>query len=219
MDTVDTYIKDLNKNLPDNSKLGIICYGKDYEVLTNLGEKIKSVSENNIDDTQTNIRPALEYTTTLFNDDAIKRIVIISDGGETNQKSISGLISDYEERNIHIDAIFLDNNLKEDADEFQISDVSYNPKTYIGKDENVTITVDSNKKVMTANLNLYHNNEVVSNQTVRLEKDLINLKLILIQVWLVPSPSGLKYQNILMMNTVIKRIQIHTIMFIILIKM
>lgn len=219
LDTVDTYIKDLNKNLPDNSKLGIICYGKDYEVLTNLGEKIKSVSENNIDDTQTNIRPALEYTTTLFNDDAIKRIVIISDGGETNQKSISGLISDYEERNIHIDAIFLDNNLKEDADEFQISDVSYNPKTYIGKDENVTITVDSNKKVMTANLNLYHNNEVVSNQTVRLEKDLINLKLILIQVWLVPSPSGLKYQNILMMNTVIKRIQIHTIMFIILIKM
>ena len=170
LDTVDTYIKDLNKNLPDNSKLGIICYGKDYEVLTNLGEKIKSVSENNIDDTQTNIRPALEYTTTLFNDDAIKRIVIISDGGETNQKSISGLISDYEERNIHIDAIFLDNNLKEDADEFQISDVSYNPKTYIGKDENVTITVDSNKKVMTANLNLYHNNEVVSNQTVRLEK-------------------------------------------------
>ena len=106
----------------------------------------------------------------MFNDDAIKRIVIISDGGETNQKSISGLISDYEERNIHIDAIFLDNNLKEDADEFQISDVSYNPKTYIGKDENVTITVDSNKKVMTANLNLYHNNEVVSNQTVRLEK-------------------------------------------------
>lgn len=170
LDTVDTYIKDLNENLPDNSKLGIICYGKDYEVLTNLGEKIKSVSENNIDDTQTNIRPALEYTTTLFNDDAIKRIVIISDGGETNQKSISGLISDYEERNIHIDAIFLDNNLKEDADEFQISDVSYNPKTYIGKDENVTITVDSNKKVMTANLNLYHNNEVVSNQTVRLEK-------------------------------------------------
>lgn len=170
LDTVDTYIKDLNKNLPDNSKLGIICYGKDYEVLTNLGEKIKSVSENNIDDTQTNIRPALEYTTTLFNDDAIKRIVIISDGGETNQKSISGLISDYEERNIHIDAIFLDNNLKEDADEFQISDVSYNPKTYIGKDENATITVDSNKKVMTANLNLYHNNEVVSNQTVRLEK-------------------------------------------------
>lgn len=41
LDTVDTYIKDLNKNLPDNSKLGIICYGKDYEVLTNLGEKLK----------------------------------------------------------------------------------------------------------------------------------------------------------------------------------
>lgn len=128
----------------------------------------------------------------MFNDDAIKRIVIISDGGETNQKSISGLISDYEERNIHIDAIYLDNNLKEDADEFQISNVSYNPKTYIGKDENASIIVDSNKKVMTANLKLYHNNEVVSNQTVRLEKDLINLKLILIQVWLVPSPSGLK---------------------------
>ena len=214
LDTVDTYIKDLNKNLPDNSKLGIICYGKDYEVLTNLGEKIKSVSENNIDDTQTNIRPALEYTTTLFNDDAIKRIVIISDGGETNQKSISGLISDYEERNIHIDAIFLDNNLKEDADEFQISDVSYNPKTYIGKDENVTITVDSNKKVMTANLNLYHNNEVVSNQTVRLEKGSNQFK-----INLDTSVAGLKYQNILMMNTVIKRIQIHTIMFIILIKM
>ena len=170
LDTIDTYIKDLNKNLPSNSKLGIICYGKDYETLTNPGDKIRSVKESTIDDTQTNIRPALEYTTGLFNDDAIKRIVIISDGGETNQKSISGLISDYEERNIHIDAIYLDNNLKEDADEFQISSVSYNPKTYVGKDENATVIIDSNKKVLTAKLDLYHNNEVINSQTISLEK-------------------------------------------------
>lgn len=148
LDTIDNYITNLNKNLPSNSKMGIICYANDYEMITPLGGKIKSVSEADIDDSQTNVRPALEYATTLFNYDSIKRIVVISDGGQTNEESIKGLINDYESNDIHIDAIFLDNNLTEDANEFQISSVEYNLNTYIDNQEDANIIIDSNKDVM-----------------------------------------------------------------------
>ena len=88
-DLIDEYIENIEDNLPRNSKMGVICFGKDYELLVPLGEKLKSVNEANINNTQTNITAALEYANTLFSEDVIKRIIIISDGKETNQNNIT----------------------------------------------------------------------------------------------------------------------------------
>lgn len=65
LDTVDGYINKLRGNLPRNSKIGIVCFGKDYELLTEMGGDIKSVKDSDVDQTETNISSALKYTGTL----------------------------------------------------------------------------------------------------------------------------------------------------------
>lgn len=158
LDKIDEQINSLKKNLPKNSEIGIICYGKDFEVLVEPGQALKSVKEAKVDDSATSIKPALEYASGAFSDNVIKRIVIISDGNETNDDHISGLISDYESRDIHIDAIYLDNNLPEDAGEVQISNTTLSDTTVINSNSDVTFTIDSNKQT-SCDLELYEINE------------------------------------------------------------
>ena len=79
LDTVDSYIKELEGKLPKNSKMGVICFGKNYETITELGEPIVSVKDSGVDDSATDISSALEYASTLFGNEAVNRIVLITD--------------------------------------------------------------------------------------------------------------------------------------------
>ena len=83
LDKIDEAIVRLSKNLPDNSKLGVIVYGKDCKIVTELGEKFTTVKDSEINDSETNVRNALEFTSGLFANNVVKRIVVISDGVET----------------------------------------------------------------------------------------------------------------------------------------
>lgn len=71
LDTVDSYIK--NIKLPPNSRKGVICFGKDYKLITRLGERFDTVKSSGIDDSETNIVSALNYAGTLFREDEIGR--------------------------------------------------------------------------------------------------------------------------------------------------
>lgn len=170
LSVIDEKIKDLSKNLPNNSKLGVIAYGKDYEVVCNLGSKFSTVSDTTVDDTQTNVRPALEYASKMFNDDAIKRIVIITDGLETSDESISAFISNYEDMGIHIDAIFLDNTLKDDAYEYQVSSVKYNSTTYLNTSEEAVVTIESNQDVDNVKVSLQNDIKTIETLNTSLIK-------------------------------------------------
>ena len=44
LDLIDEYIVELQDKLPRNSKIGIVCFGKDVTLLTEMGGEIKSVS-------------------------------------------------------------------------------------------------------------------------------------------------------------------------------
>ena len=169
MDLIDEYIKNVEKNAPRNSSIGIVTFGKDYQLLVKLGEDIISVKNSNVDNTQTNIAQALEYTATLFSEDVIKRIVIISDGEETNDSNIISLSQTLSQDNIYIDAIYLDNNIKENVDEIQINQVDYTASTYLGEEEMVTAIIQSNIDTK-AIITLYKNNEVYKEKALSLTK-------------------------------------------------
>lgn len=169
MDLIDEYIKNVEKNAPRNSSIGIITFGKNYQLLVKPGEDIISVKNSSVDNTQTNIAAALEYASTLFSEDVIKRIVIISDGEETNDSNIISLSQTLSQDNIYIDAIYLDNNIKENVDEIQINQVDYTASTYLGEEEMVTAIVQSNIDTK-AIITLYKNNEVYKEKALSLTK-------------------------------------------------
>lgn len=165
LNLIDEYINELEGNVPKNSKIGVVCFGKDYEVLTDIGEEIKSVKESKVDKSATNIKEALEFTATLFNENVVKRIVIISDGEETKESSIVSLVQSLSVENIYVDAIYVDNNLKEDDKEIQINEINYIRSTYLNNVETVYAIIQANT-TSKAYVKLYKDNELLKEKAV-----------------------------------------------------
>ena len=143
LDTVDTYIKNLG--LPANSKLGVVCFGKDHELLYGLGdpEGFTTVKDSKVDDSETNIAEALEYAGTLFGDNVIKNVVLITDGRQTDETdayAVKRAVSELRARNINVDAIYLNDNITSDAREVQISNVTFTADTYINHEETAQVS-------------------------------------------------------------------------------
>ena len=147
LDVIDGYIKELEDKLPENSKMGVVCFGKDHAILTEMGGEFTSVKDARLDDSATDIASALDYTATLFDSDVIKRIVIISDGKQTGpDTSVGKLINSIEAiyaENIYIDAIYLDNNISENVSEVQISGVDYTRSTYVNHESAAEVLIQS----------------------------------------------------------------------------
>lgn len=147
LDEIDEYIKEIEKKLPPKSMMGVICFGKDTQILTSAGGEIKSVSEATVDAGGTDIAGALDFTANLFGEGEIKRIVLITDGFDTTADgktaaSVSRLVA----KGIKLDAIYLDNNLRDGDSEIQISDATYNAATYLNHDSTLELLIESSVK-------------------------------------------------------------------------
>lgn len=152
LDTVDNYIRALteNGNLPRDARLGLVAFGRDYKLICGAGKPsdIASVKNSGVDETGTDICGALEYTAGLFSDGAIKRIVLITDGRDTDMRDFSALGKEVDSllsKNIKVDAIYIDDNILPGTDEVQLSYVEYTRNAYIGREEKITAVVQSAK--------------------------------------------------------------------------
>ncbi len=144
LDKIDEYIRQVEASLPDKSYMGIVAFGRDAEILTSSGTAIKSVKEATVDDSGTDIAGALDFTATLFGKDEIKHIILITDGlSTTADGETARAVRSLGAKGIQLDAIYLDNNLKEGESEAQLSDVSYTPATYLGHESRLDMLVES----------------------------------------------------------------------------
>ncbi len=149
LDQVDDYIREIQKSLPSNSKMGVVVFGQEPKLLTAMGEEFTSVKEHGFgaaDIDATDIATALDYTVSLFDSNVIKRIVLISDGKQTRSDAAGDLVAAVENiyaNNIYIDAIYLDDNLPEDVMEVQISDVEYAASSYKNRKATANLLVQS----------------------------------------------------------------------------
>ena len=144
LDEIDEYVRQVQENLPPNTMMGLICFGKDAEILSSAGTEIKSVKESKVDDSATNLIGALEFTERLFGEGEIKRIVLITDGHATTGKgSLAATVNRLIGKGIKLDTIYLDNNLGEGDEEIQISDVDYTHSTYLGHESTLKMLIES----------------------------------------------------------------------------
>ena len=169
LDVVDEYILNVKEDAPRNSKIGVICFGKDYELLVDLGSELKSVKDSTVDSSETNIASALEYCASLFDEGVIKRIVIISDGKETNKSNVASIVQSLSLDDIYIDAIYLDNNIKEDVKEVQINSVDFVGSSYVDSTEEVYVTIQSNSNTRSY-VKLYCDDELFEEKAIALNK-------------------------------------------------
>ncbi len=149
LDQVDSYIKEIEKNLPKNSRMGVVVFARESKVLTKLGDEFSTVKNHGFRATQVNatdIASALNETVTLFDSNVIKRVVLITDGKQTRSDDTGQLVAAVENayaNDIYIDAIYLDDNLPEDVPEVQISDVGFAPSTYKNHKSTANLLIQS----------------------------------------------------------------------------
>ncbi len=150
LEVIDKYIRNIEKDLPLNTKLGVVCFGAtDSQVVhTRLGEKLTSVreSEDKIDNTSTDIVSALDYTSKIFKGGVVKRIVLITDAEQSNMKDGNELkraVDALYASKIYVDAIYLDSNISESAEEVQISGAEVSDRVYQGQSSSVNVHLQS----------------------------------------------------------------------------
>ncbi len=169
LETIDEYIINIEEDAPRNSKIGVICFGKDYELLVELGDDLRSVKESKVDSSETNIVKAVEFATSLFDEGVIKRIVIISDGKETNKSNIASIVQSLTLDDIYIDAIYLDNNIKEETKEVQINSVDFVESSYVDSNEEAYVTIQANYNTRSY-VKLYCDDVLYSEKAIALNK-------------------------------------------------
>ena len=147
-DKIDEYIGEISENMPKNSSLGVVCFAKNSVVLTKAGGKIESVkSAEGIDSGATDIASALNYTSTLFAQNSLKRIILITDGNDTVSKSsgmIASTVENLTENGIKIDAVYIDASLREGEAELQLLDADLTASSYLGKKNEIKLLIQSN---------------------------------------------------------------------------
>lgn len=145
LDTIDSYIKEVEGNLPDNSKMSVIAFGKNSSLVTGFGESFTTVRGANVDDSSTNIKAALTRAASLFTGDAVRRIVLITDAKDTSGK-FDGAIATIDalyNAEVYIDAIYIDSNTTNTDKEVELSSVDYNPSTFKGHETYADVLIQS----------------------------------------------------------------------------
>ena len=150
LDLIDEYIAELQQKLPENSAVGLVCFGKDAVCVRAAGEEpLPGVKDSGADDSATDIAGALEYAAGLFSEGVIKRVVLLTDGKQTSADGTSALISAVEHLyadNIALDTVFVDNNVGEGVIEVQLSGVEHTPSTYLEHATTAQVLIQSSAK-------------------------------------------------------------------------
>lgn len=181
LDTVDEYIGKVQAALPDNAQMGVVAFGRDYELLTPLGEAVQSVKNATVDDSATDITNALEYTSTLFDDGVIRRIVLITDGKQTDSAGVDALIRCIENlkaSNVYIDAMYVNDNITGEQREVQITGVTATESVFIGQETTADALLQSSFEANVI-VSLYKGGEKVEDRAITLSQgyNIVNFEL------------------------------------------
>lgn len=173
LDLVDEYIRKVQSSLPSNTQMGVVAFGKDYVLHNGLRDSLTSIRDAQIDNSATNIYSAVDYASGLFSDNVVKRIVLITDGADTDEKGIDNMIATVERlhaEGIQIDAMYIDSNLSQSTSEAQISGVTFNKKTYLNHKAEASVLVQSSADMKGAFLTLTQSGTQITRKPIALSK-------------------------------------------------
>lgn len=172
-DKIDETIKKVSKKVlkTPNTKVGVIPFAKKATTLVELGGKFNSINDvyedKNFDYTATNLEEALLYTSEKFKEDSYKRIVLISDGNETDGEAIN-TIETLMQEGITVDVI---NMNAEFTSEISITGIKYTDKTYLNREEEVEVLINASS-TCSVTVNLYKEGELDSTKNSYLNNGL-----------------------------------------------
>lgn len=157
-------------------KVGVVTFGFDQNYAVPLTADIENVyrfyqSAKKPEETDgTDIAAALTYTRELFSESASKKIVLVTDGKETDE-SAATVIQSMTSFGIKVDTVYIASSYTDDnsADDLQVIGVEF-PDYHIKAGDNFMLgcTLYSTGKIP-AEINVYDNGELVKTEAVDME--------------------------------------------------
>lgn len=150
--------------------LGVIAFGGNQIYAVEMHGSNRKITAEELTATvpeivtdATDINSALEYAVSLMPEDLNKRIILLSDGAETDRDALN--YAQYlATQNVRIDAMYFDTT-DSHLPEMQISTVSIPEGAYVGDDITITVELQSNV-VNNAVLKLYDETRLLAEQEV-----------------------------------------------------
>lgn len=159
LNNMDETIEKLSKGLPLSNQLGVVAFAKDSEELVKPGENLKKLETSTVDRSATNLQDALTYTASLFDVNSKKRIIVLSDGRQTDGDATT-VINQLEELNIRIDTMYVESLLPDFVKEIQIENIQGNNTSYLNSGETLNLTIRSNYDA-NVSFNVYDNDVLI----------------------------------------------------------
>lgn len=154
-----------------NTKVGIIPFAKEATTLVELGGNFNSINDvynkEGFDYTATNLESALMFTSERFKEDSYKRIVLISDGKETDGEAIN-TIETLMQQGITVDVINLDADF---TFEISLTGLNYTDNTYLNREEEVEALINAST-ASNVTVNLFKENKLESSKKTYLSEGL-----------------------------------------------
>lgn len=174
VEKIDTIINDVKDKASDKTKVGVVCFAKNSEVLVKPGAKIKSVAEmfdekkhSDFDNDASDIKSALLYTNELYSDNVVRRMILVTDGMETDNKAVEA-VDQLLSNDVYLDCISLTTNI---GDEVAITGIEYTDHCYVNRQQVVKASVHSTRE-QNITLNLTSNGSLIESKEVNVNRGL-----------------------------------------------
>lgn len=158
----------LNMGQYDGYSIGVVTFGYDQVYAVKLTDKVGEIMESyqtaeKPDTSATDIAAALTYTSTLFQNPESAKIVLVTDGKETDEEA-SAVIRTVAAKGIRVDVANI--STAYDGDDMQLVD-SELPDYHLKPGTQCTLSVTVYSKTEgSASVKLYDNGKLVATQTI-----------------------------------------------------
>ncbi len=141
-DTIEDTAAQLASAIDRSTDIAAVRFADAQAEVLSFGSKDRDLlSFNEVHPNATNIEDALDFASSLFPDNRAKRIVLLSDGRETDGNS-SSAVQALANRGIRIDAMHLDTVITEN--DIQVESVKCPAGAHVGDEISITATIYSN---------------------------------------------------------------------------
>lgn len=162
-----TFANRFLENADRDTEVGVLSFAGDSVYEVKLDENGKTVTGAKVNAEATSITSALETAVSLLPSDTNRRIVLLSDGKETDGNAAL-TASNLAKQGIRIDTVYFETGYL-DEKELQISDFTLPSDAYSGDALTATVSLDSNLAT-DAVLTLYDNGEEIATAYIEIQK-------------------------------------------------
>ncbi|MBP3568590.1 MAG: VWA domain-containing protein [Lachnospiraceae bacterium] len=174
---IDAYVKEIAASAGEKNRISVVAYGKDVLSLTEFYEEeaelLEAVQNSEVipECDATNLEEALYYADSLLNDNENQRIILISDGIQTDGDALAATEA-LAEQGVFVDSICIPT--KAVGYEMQVNRLSHPENLKVGEEAEVTAVVQSNYEGA-AEIQFMDNGAIFSRRIVTLKEGLTEL--------------------------------------------